>query len=563
MAWNFGDVLDAIMPVLPPQHAALIHGHRRISWGELDRRSNNLARQLRAQGDLQNGAKIAFYMRNRPEYCEALAACWRGALTHVNVNYRYTLQELAYLFDNADAQVVLYGSEFRQQVEALRPDLPKVRLWVEIGDGAPLPDSLAYDALAQHGDGAKLEVTRSPQDLLFLYTGGTTGLPKGVMWEHDALSEAQMMSARALGPVPETVAELAAQVQTNGPGLVMIPACPLMHGTGLFTAMSVLLSGGTIVTLTDASFNAEELWRAVETHKVQYVSIVGDAFARPMVEALERAPKPYNLSSMVQLVSSGVMWSEDIKKRLLHFMPAAVLADAFGSSEAIGFGVSLMTKDSPSVQTAKFTIGEYCKVFDEQDREVAPGSGTPGIIAFGGPLPRGYYKDDAKTARTFKTIGGKRYAVPGDWCLVEKDGSLTLLGRGSACINSAGEKIFPEEVEESLKTHPHIADALVVGVPDAKWGECVTAVVLLKDGRALDADALKAHARAQLAGYKIPKHIVRSKSALRAPNGKADYKTARALAIAALAITDAQAAPAATATAATAPAATATAKETP
>ena len=531
MAWNFGDVLDAIIPVLPPQHPALIHGERRVSWEELGRRSNNLARQLRARAKLRNGAKVAFYMRNRTEYCEALAACWRGALTHVNVNYRYTPQELAYIFDNSDSEVVLYGSEFRREVEALRPQLPKVRLWVEIGEGAPLEGACAYDALAEDGNGGPLDVTRSPQDLLLLYTGGTTGMPKGVMWEHESLSEAQMMSARALGPVPETPAELAEHIKQNGPGLVMIPACPLMHGTGLFTAMNVLLSGGTIVTLEGASFQADELWAAVDKHKVQYVSIVGDAFARPMVEALERAPKKYDLASMVQIVSSGVMWSEATKKRLLDFMPSLVLADAFGSSEAIGFGVSLMTKDSPPVATAKFSIGEHCKVFDEQDREVAPGSGTPGIIAFGGPLPRGYYKDEEKTARTFRTIGGTRYAVPGDWCLVEKDGALTLLGRGSACINSAGEKIFPEEVEEALKTHPQIADALVVGVPDDKWGEAVTGVVALKDGQALNADALKAHVRTRLAGYKTPKHIVSSREVLRAPNGKADYKTARALAM--------------------------------
>ena len=528
MAWNFGDVLDAIVPVLPPQHPALIHGERVVSWGALNHRSNNLARRLRAEAGVQNGAKVAFYMRNRPEYCEALAACWRGALTHVNVNYRYTRQELAYIFDNADAEIVLYGSEFRQQVESLRPELPKVKLWVEIGEGAPLDGALAYEKLAQEGDGAVLDVGRSPQDMLFLYTGGTTGMPKGVMWEHDALSDAQLMSARALGPVPETTAELAEKIKTDGPGLVMIPACPLMHGTGLFTAMSVLLSGGTIVTLTDASFNADELWTAVAAHKVQYISLVGDAFARPMVEALARGK--YDTSSVTQLVSSGVMWSEENKRQLLEFLPAAVLADSFGSSEAIGFGVSLMTKDSPSVATAKFTIGEHCKVFDEQDREIPPGSNRPGIIAFGGPLPRGYYKDDAKTARTFKEIGGKRYAVPGDWCLVDKTGGLTLLGRGSVCINSAGEKIFPEEVEEALKTHAHVADALVVGLPDAKWGESVTAVVTMKDGQALDADALKAHVRQALASYKIPKHIVPSRESLRAPNGKADYKAARAFA---------------------------------
>ena len=450
MAWNFGDILDTIIPVLPEGHLALVHGDREITWAEMSDRSNNLGRFM-----LENGAtvgdKVGFYMRNRPEYMETLAACFRARLTHVNVNYRYVADEVHYIFDNSDAAVVVYGKEFRDNVEILRPRLPNVKLWIEVGDGANLPaDTYDYEKLATSGEGENLDVAREGGDLLFLYTGGTTGMPKGVMWEHDALRETQTMALRALGDVPETLDELKAHLQTNGPGEVYIPACPLMHGTGLFTAMAAMMNGGTIVTLEAASLDSHELWQTVERRGVQNIAIVGDAFAKPMLAALEENAGAYDLSSLVSMISSGVMWSMEVKQAMLEYMPQVMLADSFGSSEAVGFGSSITTKDAP-VSTAKFTTNDFCKVFDENDNEIPRGSETPGFIAFGGPVPLGYYKDEEKTAKTFKTIGGVRYSIPGDYCLVAEDGTLTLLGRGSVCINSAGEKIYPEEVEEALK----------------------------------------------------------------------------------------------------------------
>ena len=244
MAWNFGDILDTIIPVLPDNHLALVHGDREITWAQMSSRSNNLGRFM-----LENGAdigdKVGFYMRNRPEYMETLAACFRARLTHVNVNYRYVADEVHYIFDNSDAAVVVYGKEFRDNVEILRPRLPNVKLWIEVGDGAGLPaDTLDYEQLTATGNGENLDIAREGNDLLFLYTGGTTGMPKGVMWEHDALRETQTMALRALGDVPETLDELKAHLQANGPGEVYIPACPLMHGTGLFTAMAAMMNGG-------------------------------------------------------------------------------------------------------------------------------------------------------------------------------------------------------------------------------------------------------------------------------------------------------------------------------
>lgn len=524
MAWNFGDILDRIIPVMPQGHLALVHGDREITWQEMGERSNNLGRNLLA-GGAKAGDKVGFYMRNRPEYMELLAACFRAQLTHVNVNYRYVADEVHYIFDNSDATIVVYGSEFRDNIEQLRPRLPKVKQWVEVGEESDLQDGIiAYEDLATKGDGSNLDVTRSGSDLLFLYTGGTTGMPKGVMWEHNALRETQTMALRALGEVPETLDALAEKIAEESGGDVYIPACPLMHGTGLFTAMAAMMNGGTIVTLKAASLDSHELWETVERRRVSSLAIVGDAFAKPMLAALEENPGKYDVSSVVSIISSGVMWSMEVKQAMLDHIPQALLTDSFGSSEAVGFGSSITAKDMP-VKTAKFTTNDFCKVFDENDQEIPRGSETPGFIAFGGPIPLGYYKDEEKTAKTFKTINGQRFSIPGDYCLVSEDGELTLLGRGSVCINSAGEKIYPEEVEEALKLHDSVEDALVVGVPDEKWGQAVTAVVKMEDDAAFDADGLKAFVRQKLAGYKTPKHIFTNGPPFRAPNGKADYKS--------------------------------------
>jgi len=523
MGWNFGDILDALPRVVAPDAPAFIHGDRVVTWGATTRRSNNLARAMLERG-ARPGDKVAFYMRNRPEYGEALDACFKARLTHVNVNYRYKPDEVFYIFDDSDAQTVIYGSEFRDTILQLRDRLSKVGTFIEIGDDGPAaPFAESYETLASVGDGAPLEIERSPDDLLFIYTGGTTGMPKGVMWRHHDLREAQLDGLRRLGPAPETLEAHLDAVGAAGPGSRSLPACPMMHGTGLLTAIGCMMNGGCVVTLENPSFDADELWSVVSSQKVQSISIVGDAFAKPMLKSLDENPGRYDTSSLVSIVSSGVMWSREVKAGLIGHIPQVVLMDSFGASEALGFGSSAMTKDG-EVRTATFQIGPRCKVFDEDETPIEPGSGKAGIIAIGGPIPIGYYKDPEKTGRTFRTLGGERYSIPGDWCRVEADGSMTLLGRGSACINTAGKKVYPEEVEESLKTHAIIEDALVVGVPDEKWGQAVTGVVVLASGAAFDEDDVRRHVRARLAGYKTPKRILVTQVPLRASNGKADYK---------------------------------------
>ena len=525
MPWNYGDILDAISPVLPADAPAFIHGDRVTSWGETTRRSNNLAKALIKRGSKPRD-KVAFYMRNRPEYVETLAAAFKARLTHVNVNYRYLPDEVFYIFDDADAQTVVYGAEFRDIISEIRPRLKKVETFIEVTENSP-PANFAHDfeALAREGDGSPLEIERSPEDEFFIYTGGTTGMPKGVIWTHHDLRETQLVALRKLGPVPENLEQVVETIKAAGPGPRLLPACPLMHGTGLLMANTTMLAGGCVITLKDASFDAHEMLEAAAKHKAATLVIVGDAFAKPMLQALSEKPGRYDLSAVVNIVSSGVMWSKEVKQGMLQHMPQAIMVDSFGSSEAVGFGTSMMTKDG-EIQTAKFQIGDRCKVFDENDQLVEPGSGKPGIIAQSAPIPVGYYKDPIKTSKTFKTINGVRYSMPGDWCVVEKDGTLTLLGRGSVCINTAGEKVYPEEVEEALKTHPAVDDVLVVGVPDEKWGQSVTAVVRPVTDVRFDEEALRKHVRERLAGYKTPKRVLAAEIALRAPNGKADYKTA-------------------------------------
>lgn len=518
--WSYGDILEAVEKITPEDQPALIHGDRVTNWGSFVHRTNNLARNLLASG-VEPGEKIAFYMRNCPEYSEGIAAGFKAGLTHVNVNYRYIEQELIYLLDNSDATVVIYNSEFQHYVDEIKNQLLGVKLWLVVDDGR----TSAYENMANNGDGSSPNIKHSPDDLLFLFTGGTTGMPKGVMWRHDDLFQVLGAGGNArLGTTPcADLAEFLERLKAN-PKTVNLPLPPLMHGTGLLSAVGAMAAGGTCITLTSQSFEPKLALENITKHKVTQVTIVGDAFARPMLEVLDENPEEYDISSVSVINSSGVMWTREIKAGLLKHNENLLLSDAFSSSEAIGIGTSLMTKDQ-TIDVAKFSLGPNCKVFSEDLIEVKPGTGESGMVAVRGFLPVGYYKDQEKTDKTFKIIDGVRYSIPGDWVRVEDDGSLTLLGRGSNCINTAGEKVYPEEVEEALKLHDTVADALVVGVKDAKWGQSITAVVQPNDGCMIDELELKKFSRKHLAAYKLPKQILVKGNLNRAPNGKADYKS--------------------------------------
>lgn len=529
MKWNYGDMLDAVGQTVPTDHPAIHYGDVTLQWGDFHRHTNRLAREFLARG-LMAGDKVAFYMRNQPEYMIALVAALKARLVHVNVNYRYRTDELQYIFDNSDTKVVVYDEEFRDRITTLQPQLPGVDLWLEVGSAQEnAPFALSFETFAAEQDGTPLKISRSPDDLFFIYTGGTTGLPKAVMWTHDGLVRTVFDTLRELGKAPADMEDHARLAAAETMHAVQLPACPLMHGSGLLTGLMTLVGGGTVVLMdTRKGFDAHALWRAVDRHKVTSIIIVGDAFASPMLRALDEAPGTHDGGSLESIGSSGVIFSTDVKKGLLAHLPQVKLVDSLGSSEAPGCGTSVMTAES-EVVTAQFVLSETCKVFSEDGRAIPPGSDEAGLVALCGNIPIGYYKDPEKTARTFREIDGILYSIPGDWCKVAKDGTLTLLGRGSTCINTGGEKVYPEEVEEALKEADGINDAIVVGLPDERWGQAIIAVVAGDDNN-LDEGGLKEHVRARLADYKVPKRILFDQTLYRFPNGKADHESAKAFA---------------------------------
>ncbi len=527
--WNFADLFELCAEVRGDERVALVHGETVVSWSGFDARAAGVATALLGAG-LGHQSKVAQYLYNCNQYLESVFAAAKAGMVPVNTNYRYEDDELLYLWQNADVEAVVFHGAFTGHVERLRERLPQVKMWLFVGDGtAKRPDfALDYEEVARSlAPGAPTRVTgpwgRSGDDLYLLYTGGTTGMPKGVMWRQDDLFA--VLNSGSLLRIPEEAGlegarQLVEALRESPP--VLLPACPLMHGTGAFTALSCLSVGGTVVTMPGRSFDPVAILDQVGRAGVNLLTIVGDSFAKPLLRTLDAGSSRFHLSSLLAIVSSGVMWSEETKSGLLRHAPQTLLIDAFSSSEALGMGTSVSSAGSEA-HTASFRIGEHARVIDNDGNEVPAGSGVVGRLALGGRLPLGYYKDDAKTAQTFLVIGDRRYSVPGDYAMVEEDGTLRLLGRGSVVINTGGEKVFPEEVDEALKTHPAVLDAACVGVADERFGETITALVQLTPGGAASPEELVDHVRRRLAAYKSPRHVLFVDSIARSPSGKLDY----------------------------------------
>ncbi|HET6963337.1 MAG TPA: AMP-binding protein, partial [Acidimicrobiales bacterium] len=481
--WNFADVWDAVAATVPDR-PALHQGPVRLDWGQLERRAAAVAGTLVSAG-LGHQAKVAQYLYNCPAYLESLYGCFKAGLIPVNTNYRYTDDELVYLWDNSDSEAVIFHSSFTERVERVRDRLPGVKLWLWIDDGSggAAPDwAVPYDRALAH-EPLESPGRRSGDDMLFIYTGGTTGMPKGVMWRQDDLFSVLNRTGEVRYPEDgglEDVRTILSRPPRHAPPR-LVPGPPLMHGTGLFTAMSVMSSGGSVVMPEGHHLDVEALLDLIGEERVTEMSIVGDAFAKPILAALDAEPGRWDISSLWLIISSGVMWSAEVKEGLLRHNPKLTLVDTLGSSEAVGMARST-SRAGKTTETAGFTLGPDTKVLTEDGREVAPGSGEQGRLALRGRGPMGYYKDPDKSAATFTVIEGQRWTIPGDFATVRADGTVQLLGRGSVCINTGGEKVFPEEVEEVLKLHPSVADAVVVGVPDERFGERVTAVVERRPG---------------------------------------------------------------------------------
>jgi acyl-CoA synthetase (AMP-forming)/AMP-acid ligase II len=538
-SWNLADILDAVAANIPSA-PAIVAMDRQLSWAQFEVEAESLAADLDGLG-LPRQAKVAVYLRNVPEFLVGYFAALKASYVPVNVNYRYAADEIVYLLSDCEAQAVVVSAEYAEIVLAVMDRLPLVRRWYVVGE---LPASLA--GLVQQGrvlsysDAVRRKPserrhTRSGDDLLLIYTGGTTGMPKGVMWRQADLYDALMGSSRAAFGLPPatSMAELLDVMVRTGPrGL---SCSPLMHGTGLLQQFVMLLSGGTCVLLALQPFDAEHLLRRVASERVTAMVIVGDAFGRPIARALDRIGRELDLSALEVISSSGALWSSDVKQDFLRHLPQLKLHDSLASSEGFGLGFSVTTAaDLPLTDesTGQFALGPHVRVWTDDGAFLAEGKSGRGLAYVAGPLPLGYYRDESKSASTFRVIDGVRYSAPGDYVEVRPGGTVAFLGRGSACINTGGEKVFAEEVDAVIRRHPEVVDAACVGVPDPRFGATVCAVVVLREGSTLTREQLADHVKAELASYKAPRVMVVTDVLPRTPQGKVDYPAVNALALA-------------------------------
>ena len=531
MNLDFASVWEMISDIVP-DNDALICGDEVVTWKEYDEKSSKIATALTAAG-LQANSKAGLYLNNSNEYLIAQNAIFKIGGIPINVNYRYVAEELIYLLDNSDSEAVFYHACYSNRIKEIASSLPNIKAWIEVSDGTEshFPDALKYEELLESSSPMD-RIYRDPETIYMLYTGGTTGMPKGVMYKQGEFLVFLFRTLKAMGyDVPEDINNLEEQIHNfkkDDTFIRSLIGCPLMHGTGMWLgAFLPLLLGGTAITSRNLGFDADQIWTQVEDTQTSNIVIVGDAFAKPMLDALNNASsqgKPYNLSSVKVIISSGVMWSEEVKNGLLEHHDMQLM-DTMGSTEG-GMGSSVSTRDNPP-KTAKFALNPGVVVIADDGEVLKPGTDKIGLIGTSGLVPVGYYKDEKKSAETFREVDGVRYSFPGDYAKLEEDGTITLLGRGSNCINSAGEKIYPEEVEEAIKRNNEVFDCLVVGVDDPKFGQKVVAVVSLEDSKQIDEDDLVNATRQFIAGYKLPKKVIFVDKVQRAPNGKANYKWAK------------------------------------
>ena len=535
MNLDFASVWEMISDIIP-ENDALISGDEVISWKDYDLRSSKIATALTNAG-LSANSKAGLYLNNSNEYLIGQNAIFKIGGVPINVNYRYVAEELIYLLDNSDSEAVFYHACYSSRIKEIAESLPNIKAWIEVNDGTEshFKNAIKYEDLLDTCKPME-RIYRDPNTIYMLYTGGTTGMPKGVMYKQGEFLVFLFRTLKAMGyDVPEDINNLEEQINNfkkDNAFIKSLVGCPLMHGTGMWLgAFLPLLLGGTAITSKNLGFDADQLWAQVEDTQTTNIVIVGDAFAKPMLDALDRASdigKPYNLTSVKVIISSGVMWSEEVKNGLLkhHDMQ---LMDTMGSTEG-GMGSSISTRDNPP-KTAKFSLNPGVVVIADDGEILEPGSKKVGLIGTSGLVPVGYYKDEKKSAETFKEVNGIRYSFPGDYAKLEHDGTITLLGRGSNCINSAGEKIYPEEVEEAIKRNEEVFDCLVVGLDDPKFGQKVVAVVSVEKNKQINEADLVESTRQFIAGYKLPKKVIFVEEVQRAPNGKANYKWAKNVAI--------------------------------
>lgn len=531
---NIADLYEAVADAIPNRVAVICHGDRR-TYADLDRRANKLAHYLESVG-IEPGQHIAIHMRNRMEYVEALIACLKIRAVPINVNFRYTDSELDYLYNDSDSVCVIVEDTFYASARSALTQCARVRHTVVVDTQELGPNSHGSatnfefedrsvsgyeDALALQPDTRGFG-PRSEKDHFVIYTGGTTGMPKGVLWQHEDFYYAALTGANTRGAPHHRLKDVVAAAVANSDAQIYLLTAPLMHGAAIYSLLTALLMGEPRV-LTH-SFDAMEVLRLIDAEKITGLTVVGDAIARPIADALLAQGKNYDLSSLQLIVSGGALFSQHLKDEIRALLPGIQIKDAFGASETGNDGIVEYADDGARLLRSNPNM----VLLDDQFRAIDVKAGVTGFIARKGHVPLAYYNDEQKTATTFPTIDGIRYAVLGDMGRLQEDGTIVLLGRGSTCINSGGEKIYPEEVEQAIKSHPAVFDALVAGTPDRRFGERVGAVVQLRSGfESVETASIVEYCREHLAGYKIPRSLVVVPAVQRSPSGKADYRWAR------------------------------------
>ena len=542
---NLALIHEAIAAAFP-ERECVVTPSRRLTYGQMCDRMRRLANVLTAQGlgcrreratlaNHESGQDhLGIYMLNCPEYIEAMLGSFRARVAPFNVNYRYVDDELLYLLDDSDCAALVYQARYAPTLARLRDRLPKLRLLLQVVDesgNALLPGALDYEEALASASSAPPPVVPTPDDLYVLYTGGTTGAPKGVLWRQEDIYHAAMSGGPPGLDGVETYDAIVEQARTNGGFMRVMATPPLMHGAAQWVSFGALHQGGCVVLQgKPEKLDPDDVLGSVERERCNMFTLVGDAFARPILDHLKT--RSYDLSSVFVIGSGGAILSPHFKQALLELVPHAVVVDGFGASETGAQG-SHATRAGDTAQTGQFAMSTTVVLTQDLSARVPPGSDETGWVAKPGRVPLGYYKDAAKTAKTFPVIDGIRYAVPGDHGRVNADGTIVVLGRGSVCINSGGEKIYPEEVEQVLRKHPAVADAVVVGTPDERFGEQVTAVVQPRPAQAIDQKELAGFVAQHLARYKLPRTFVLVDEMVRSPSGKPDYRWAKSYAMAA------------------------------
>jgi len=530
VALNIADLAEHAIDAVPDR-VAFICGDEKITFAELEDKANRFAHYLLDHG-VKKDDKVGLYCRNRIEIVIAMLGTIKAGAILVNVNFRYVEGELRYLFENSDMVALVHERQYSDRVANVLPDTPDVKTILVVEDGSDNDFQRYggvefYSALAEASPERDFG-ERSEDDIYLLYTGGTTGFPKGVMWRHEDVYRVLFGGTDfATGEFVKDEYDLSRAAAENPP-MVRYAIPPMIHGATQSATWMSIFSGQT--TVLSPEFDADEVWRTIHEHKVNLLFFTGDAMARPLLDALQNAVdsgKEYDLSSLFLLASTAALFSTSLKEKLLELLPNRVITDSIGSSETGFGGTSIVAKGEHHMGGPRVTIDHRTVVLDEDGNEVKPGSGVRGVIAKKGNIPVGYYKDEKKTAETFRTYNGVRYAIPGDYAEVEADGTVTMLGRGSVSINSGGEKIYPEEVEAALKGHPDVFDALVVGVPDPRFGNHVAAVVAPRKGVRPTLADLDTFVRKEIAGYKVPRSLWIVDEVKRSPAGKPDYSWAK------------------------------------